>query len=40
MEKIRTHKDLNVFQMSFEVGMEVFNLTKNFSKEESYSLTD
>lgn len=40
MEKIKSHKDLNVFRLSFELGMEVFNLTKNFPKEETYSLTD
>ncbi len=40
MERIRTHKDLNVFKISFEAGMEVFNLTKGFPKEETYSLTD
>jgi len=40
MERIKTHKELNVFKLSFEVGMEVFNLTKSFPKEEIYSLTD
>ncbi len=40
MERIKTHKELNVFKVSFEVGMEVFNLTKSFPKEEIYSLTD
>ena len=40
MEKIRTHKDLRVYQLSFEAGMEVFELTKSFPKEELYSLTD
>jgi four helix bundle protein len=40
MDVIRTHKDLRVFQLSFEVGMEIFSLTKNFPKEELYSLTD
>ena len=40
MEKIRKHKDLKVYQLSFEAGMEVFELTKNFPKEEKYSLTD
>jgi len=40
MEKIRTHKDLKVFQLSFELGMEIFNLTKDFPKSETYSLTD
>ena len=39
-DKIRTHKDLKVYQLSFEAGMEVFQLTKNFPKEERYSLTD
>lgn len=40
MEKIRTHKDLRVFQLSFEAGMEIYNLSKSFPKEETYSLTD
>jgi four helix bundle protein len=40
MEKIRKHKDLRVYQLSFEVGMEIFELTKKFPKEELYSLTD
>ncbi len=40
MERIRTHKDLKVFQLSFEAGMEVFNLSNSFPKEETYSLTD
>jgi len=40
MEKIRTHKDLRVYQLSFEAGMEIFELSKKFPKEEKYSLTD
>jgi four helix bundle protein len=40
MEKIRTHRDLKVFQLSFESGMEIFKITKSFPKEELYSLTD
>ena len=40
MEKIKTHQDLNVFKLSFEAGMEVFEITKKFPKEEMYSLTD
>ena len=39
-EKITTHKELKVFQLSFEAGMEIFRLTKSFPKEETYSLTD
>ena len=38
--KIKTHKDLEVYQISFNVAMEIFELTKNFPKEEMYSLTD
>ncbi len=39
-EKIKTHRDLKVFQLSIEAGMEIFRLTKSFPKEETYSLTD
>jgi four helix bundle protein len=39
-EKIKTHRNLKVFQLSFEAGMEIFELTKTFPKEETYSLTD
>ena len=38
--KIKTHKDLEVYQISFNVAMDIFELTKNFPKEEMYSLTD
>ena len=34
------HKALKVFQMAYELAMEVFHLTKSFPKEETYSLTD
>lgn len=40
MEKIRTHKDLRVYQLSFDASMEIYQLTKTFPKEEIYSLTD
>lgn len=40
MEKIRTHKDLKVYQISFEAGMGIYHMTKSFPKEEMYSLTD
>ena len=40
MEEIRKHKDLKVFKLSFEAGMEVFQLSKKFPKEETYSLKD
>ena len=40
MERIKTHQDLKVFQLSFEAGMEIFAISKPFPKEETYSLTD
>jgi len=40
MEKIRKHTDLKVYQLSFESGMEIFNLSKKFPNDEKYSLTD
>jgi four helix bundle protein len=40
MDIIKTHKELNVFKLSFEAGMEIFEITKQFPKEEMYSLTD
>ncbi len=40
MEKIRTHKDLKVYQLSFQAGMQIYRLSMEFPKEEMYSLTD
>ncbi len=40
MEIIKSHRELRVYQKSFEVAMEIFKLTKSFPKEELYSLTD
>lgn len=33
-------KDLKVYQLSFKLSMEVFQVSKNFPPEEKYSLTD
>jgi four helix bundle protein len=38
--KIRSHKELDVYQIAFGVAMQIFKLSKNFPKEEKYSLTD
>ena len=38
--KIMTHEDLEVYKRAFGVAMRIFELTKNFPKEEIYSLTD
>lgn len=40
MGSIKTHKDLKVYQLSFEAGMLIFDVTKSFPKEERFSLTD
>ena len=39
-DKIRTHRDLKVYQQALDTAMEIFNLSKAFPKEETYSLTD
>jgi four helix bundle protein len=33
-------KGLNVYQLSFQLAMEIFNISKSIPKEETYSLTD
>ena len=38
--KIRTHRELDVYQLAFKVAVEIYNLSKSFPKEETYSLTD
>jgi four helix bundle protein len=38
--KIRSVRDLKVYRKSFDLAMEIFELTKKFPKEETYSLTD
>jgi len=38
--KIRNHKDLQVYQLAFEAAMKIFEISKRFPKEETYSLTD
>ncbi|WP_158994339.1 four helix bundle protein [Mucilaginibacter sp. L196] len=35
-----TYKDLLLYKKSFALAMEIFNVTKQFPKEEMYSLTD
>ena len=38
--KIRTHRDMRVWQETMDLAMEVFTLTKRFPGEERYSLID
>lgn len=34
------HQDLDVYKKAFDLAMELFEITKSFPKEETYSLTD
>lgn len=38
--KIKIHRDLDVYQLGFDAAMKIFDMTKKFPKEETYSLTD
>ena len=38
--KIREHTDLEVYKKAFDAAMLIFEITKKFPKEETYSLTD
>jgi four helix bundle protein len=39
-KRINSVRDLEVYKKAFEAAMEVFEISKNFPKEEKYSLTD
>ena len=38
--RIKTHDDLDVYQLAFKAAMKIFELSKKFPAEERYSLTD
>lgn len=38
--KITRHQDLEVYKKAFEAAMEIFELSKGFPKEETFSLID
>src|SRR5207247_39932 len=38
--KVQTHCELNVYERAMEAAMALFELSKAFPKEETYSLTD
>jgi four helix bundle protein len=40
MKKIRSHQDLQVYRKAFDAAMDIFEASKRFPKEETYSLTD
>jgi four helix bundle protein len=37
---IRSHRDLDVYQLAFAAAMRIFELSKTFPPEEKFSLTD
>jgi len=39
-EKITSHLDLDVYRRAFKAAMQIFEVSKKFPKEETYSLTD
>ena len=39
-ERIQNHTELKVYQKAFAAAMKIFELSKGFPKEETYSLTD
>ena len=38
--KVGSVRELNVYQVAFKSAMDIFQITKNFPREEKYSLTD
>ncbi|WP_163712852.1 four helix bundle protein [Mangrovibacterium lignilyticum] len=40
MDKIKSHKDLNVYQEGFKAAIRIHEISKSFPAEEKYSLTD
>jgi four helix bundle protein len=38
--RINSVRDLEVYQIAFDVAMEIFEISKKFPNEEKYSLTD
>ncbi len=37
---IRSHEELEVYQLAFQAAMQIFNLSRGFPREETYSLVD
>jgi four helix bundle protein len=40
LQKINSVRDLEVYGLSFKTAMDIFETSKDFPKEEKYSLTD
>lgn len=39
-QKIKTHNDLEVYRQAFDAAMQIYEKSKAFPKEETFSLTD
>jgi four helix bundle protein len=37
---VKSHRELEVYKLAFNSALEIFDLSKSFPKEETYSLTD
>jgi four helix bundle protein len=37
---IKSHEELEVYRMAFEAAMRIFEVSKKFPREETYSMTD
>jgi len=37
---ISNHEDLEAYQIAFDAALKIFDISKNFPKEEKYALTD
>lgn len=40
IKRINSFRDLEVYKIAFDTAMQIFEITKKFPKEETYSLTD
>src|SRR5262245_7396796 len=39
-EKITSHRELEVYRRAFDAAMQIFDVSKKFPREETYSLTN
>ena len=39
-QELKGHRDLKVFQLAYELAMEIFHESKSFPRDELFSLTD
>ena len=37
---VKSHRELDVYKLSFNTALEIYDLSKSLPKEEKYSLTD